>query len=32
LPIARDTEVVVMRYEQGIAWVRRWDEVADDLR
>jgi hypothetical protein len=29
LPIARDTEVVVMRYEQGIAWVRRWDEVAD---
>lgn len=32
LPIARDTEVVVMRYEQGIAWVRRWDEVADELR
>jgi len=29
LPIPRDTEVVVMRYEQGIAWVRRWDEVAD---
>jgi hypothetical protein len=32
LPIPRDTEVVVMRYEQGVAWVRRWDEVADDLR
>jgi len=29
--IPRDVEVVVMRYEQGIAWVRRWDEVADDL-
>jgi hypothetical protein len=22
-------EVVVMRYEQGVAWVRPWDEVAD---
>jgi hypothetical protein len=32
LPIPRDTEVVVMRYEQGIAWVRRWDEVAGDLK
>lgn len=32
LPIPRDTEVVVMRYEQGVAWVRRWDEVAEDLR
>lgn len=31
LPIPRDTEVVVMRYEQGIAWVRRWDEVAGEL-
>ena len=27
--IPRDVEVVVMRYEQGIAWVRRWDEVAE---
>jgi len=27
--IPRDTEVVVMRYEQGIAWVRRWDEIAN---
>ena len=27
--IPRGVEVVVMRYEQGIAWVRRWDEVAD---
>jgi len=25
--IPRDVEVVVMRYEQGIAWVRRWDEL-----
>jgi hypothetical protein len=32
LPIPRDTEVVVMRYEQGIAWVRRWDEVAGDFK
>ena len=32
LPIPRDTEVVVMRYEQGITWVRRWDEVAGDLK
>jgi hypothetical protein len=32
LPIPRDTEVVVMRYEQGIAWVRRWDEVGDELK
>ena len=29
--IPRDVEVVVMRYEQGIAWVRRWDEVAGDM-
>jgi len=28
--IPRDVEVVVMRYEQGIAWVRRWDELAED--
>ena len=27
-PIARDTEVVVMRYERGVAYVRRWDEIA----
>jgi hypothetical protein len=32
LPIPRDTEVVVMRYEQGIAWVRRWDDVAGDFK
>jgi len=32
LPIGRDVEVVVMRYEQGIAWVRRWDEVVGDLK
>jgi len=28
--IPRGVEVVVMRYEQGIAWVRRWDEVAEE--
>ncbi len=27
-PIARDMEVVVMRYERGIAYVRRWDELS----
>ncbi len=26
--IARDVEVVVTRYERGIAYVRRWDELA----
>jgi hypothetical protein len=29
--IPRGVEVVVMRYEQGIAWVRPWDEVAGDV-
>jgi membrane protein implicated in regulation of membrane protease activity len=29
LPIARDSEVVVMRYERGVAYVRRWEEVSD---
>jgi membrane protein implicated in regulation of membrane protease activity len=28
--IARGTEVVITRYEKGIAYVRRWDEVADE--
>jgi hypothetical protein len=28
IAIPRDVEVVVMRYEQGIAWVRRWDELS----
>jgi membrane protein implicated in regulation of membrane protease activity len=28
--LARGTEVVVMRYEQGIAYVRPWDEVAGE--
>jgi membrane protein implicated in regulation of membrane protease activity len=27
-PIARDTEVVVMRYERGVVYVRRWDEIS----
>jgi hypothetical protein len=31
MTIPRDVEVVVMRYEQGIAWVRRWDEVNEGL-
>ena len=26
--IAREMEVVVMRYEQGVAYVRRWDELS----
>ena len=29
-PIPRDTEVVVLRYEHGIAYVRRWDDLAPD--
>jgi hypothetical protein len=28
--IARGTEVVITRYEKGIAYVRRWDEVASE--
>ncbi|HTW49055.1 MAG TPA: hypothetical protein VMD92_13975 [Acidobacteriaceae bacterium] len=28
--LARGTEVVVMRYEQGIAYVQPWDEVASE--
>jgi hypothetical protein len=28
--IPRDVEVVVMRYEKGVAWVRRWEEVAGE--
>ena len=27
--LARGTEVIVTRYEHGIAYVRRWDELAD---
>ena len=26
--IPRDTEVVVTRFEKGIAYVRRWEEMA----
>lgn len=29
-PIARDAQVLVLRYQQGIAWVRPWTEL-DDL-
>ena len=28
--LARGTEVVITRYERGIAYVRRWDELADN--
>jgi len=28
--IERDAEVVVTRYERGIAYIRRWDEVRDE--
>ena len=31
IEIPRNTEVVVMRYERGVAWVRRWDDVANGL-
>jgi hypothetical protein len=31
LPIVKDTEVVVMRYERGIAYVQRWDELTGEL-
>ena len=27
-PIERGTEVIVVRYERGVAYVRRWDELA----
>jgi membrane protein implicated in regulation of membrane protease activity len=27
--LARGTEVIITRYERGIAYVRRWDEMAD---
>ena len=26
--LARETEVIITRYEKGIAYVRRWDEMA----
>ncbi|HWC17683.1 MAG TPA: NfeD family protein [Terriglobales bacterium] len=29
-PIAKGTEVVVTRYERGIAYVRTWDEIAGE--
>jgi membrane protein implicated in regulation of membrane protease activity len=28
--LARDTEIVVTRYEHGIAYVRKWDEMAEE--
>ena len=29
LPIQREEEVFVVRYEKGIAYVRRWDDLAE---
>ena len=29
-PIPRDTEVVVTRFEKGVAYVRRWDELSGE--
>ncbi|NYF91147.1 hypothetical protein RBB79_16140 [Tunturiibacter empetritectus] len=29
--IARGTEVVVIRYDRGVAYVRRWDELANGM-
>ena len=31
-PIEKQEEVFVVRYEKGIAYVRRWDEVKDELQ
>ena len=31
VPMERGTEVVVMRYERGVAYVRRWEEFEDGL-
>ena len=28
--LARGTEVIITRYEKGIAYVRRWDEMAGE--
>ena len=30
-PIARGSEVVVTRYEKGIAYVRRWEDLTGDI-
>jgi hypothetical protein len=27
--LAKDTEVIITRYEKGIAYVRRWEEMAN---
>ncbi|HMH15817.1 MAG TPA: hypothetical protein VK578_22140, partial [Edaphobacter sp.] len=31
ISIERGTEVVVIRYERGIAYVRRWDDLTNGL-
>ena len=28
-PIQKDEEVFVVRYEQGVAYVRRWEDIAE---
>jgi len=30
IPIQKQEEVFVVRYEKGIAWVRRWEDVLED--
>jgi membrane protein implicated in regulation of membrane protease activity len=30
--LSKDTEIVVTRYEHGIAYVRKWDEMAEENR
>ena len=30
-PIAKGTEIVVTRYERGIAYVRTWDEISGEV-
>ena len=30
LPIAKGTEIVVTRYERGIAYVHTWDEISGE--
>jgi len=29
-PVPKGTEVVITRYEKGVAYVRRWDELAEE--
>jgi hypothetical protein len=29
-PIPKGTEIVITRYERGLAYVRKWDEMAEE--